>query len=83
MPLMVTHQRQAHDITETGVPIMKHRHYTTQKTVMAILLVLVAVLAVLDLTWKTGPEPDVVCPMTNAKVSWENTYYPGPWEAID
>ena len=52
-----------------------HRHYTTQKTVMAILLVLVAVLAILDLTRKTGPEPDIVCPMANQHIEW--TYAKG------
>ena len=52
-----------------------HRKYTTQKVVMAIMLVLVAVFAVIDFTYKTGPEPDVVCTMANQHIEW--TYAKG------
>ena len=28
-------------------------------------------------------EPDGVFPMANTKISWEDTYHPGPWEVKD
>lgn len=24
---------------------------------------------------------DIVCPMANTNISWEQTYYPGPWDS--
>jgi len=44
-----------------------------RKLMIAAILLVVA-LAVLDLTYEAGPEPDVVCPMANRHIEW---YYAG------
>lgn len=41
-----------------------------RKIIQAALLMLIAVLAYLNLTVHTGPEPDAVYPMTNQHIEW-------------
>ena len=45
-----------------------------QKIVMVVSILAVIALAVLNLTYQFGPEPDVVCQMANRNITW---YYAG------
>jgi len=65
-----------------------HRHYSKFRTeskvfaiFMAVFLTVLIVLGVLDLCGVFDPPrgPDVVIPMTNAMVGWQETFYPGGW----
>ena len=63
------------------------KHFSTILWERIVLIILVAILSGF-IGWLIGngnaePAWDTEFPMVNAKVSWENTYYPGPWEAID
>lgn len=65
-----------------------HKDYITKgmkkRVPMILALTLLAGMIALNVCVKEPEhEPDSVFPMANAKVSWENTYYPGPWEAVD
>ena len=51
-----------------------HKHYTAQKTIMAIAIIAVIALTILNLVWK-APEPDAVFPMANQHIEW--TYLKG------
>ena len=46
-----------------------HKHYTVQKTIMAIAIIAVIALTILNLVWK-DPEPDAVFPMANQHIEW-------------
>ena len=51
---------------------------------MILALMLLAWMVALNLFVKEPElEPDGVFPMANAKISWEDTYHPGPWEVKD
>lgn len=41
-----------------------------QKKVMAIVLIVVAVLAILNLAYDDGLKPDGIFPMANQKIEW-------------
>ena len=56
-----------------------YRKYSTQKVILAISLVLLAVTIGLNLFVKTGPEPDVVCSMPNRNIEWTGAGYNGIW----
>lgn len=43
-----------------------------QRIVMVVLMALVIALAVVDYTYKCGPEPDAEYPFTNQKIVWTN-----------
>ena len=45
-----------------------------RKVIMILSVLAVIALAVLNLTWQFGPEPDIVCPMANRNIVW---YYAG------
>ena len=45
-----------------------------QKVIMWITILAVVVLAVLNLVYPFGPEPDVIYPMANQHIEW---YYAG------
>ena len=45
-----------------------------RKAVMILSVLAVIALTVLNLTWRFGPEPDIVCPMANRNIVW---YYAG------
>ena len=44
------------------------------RKLMIAAILLAVLMAVLDLTYKEGIEPDVVCPMANRNIQW---YYAG------
>ena len=44
------------------------------RKLMIVAILLAMALAVLDLTYDAGLEPDVVCPMANRNIEW---YYAG------
>ena len=51
---------------------------------MILALMLLAGMVALNVFVKEPElEPDGVFPMANAKVNWEDTYHPGPWEVHD
>lgn len=41
-----------------------------KKAIMILSLLSVIALAVLNLTWQNGPEPDVVYTMANQRIEW-------------
>ena len=41
-----------------------------QKAMMILAILAVIALAVLNLTYKDGPEPDIECPMANRNIQW-------------
>jgi hypothetical protein len=43
---------------------------TMQKILMVITVCAVVALAVLNLTYHFGPEPDVICEMANRNIEW-------------
>ena len=47
------------------------------------LMLLVGMVALNVFVKEPELEPDIVYPMANARVSWKNTYHPGPWEVND
>ena len=49
---------------------------------MGIILAVMAALLVWAFSAEAEKEWDVECPMVNTNVSWEQTYYPGPWEGV-
>lgn len=53
------------------------RHYTMQKTIMAIAIIAVIALVILNLMWKDGPEPDAVYPFANVNIDWNQSYHYG------
>lgn len=52
-----------------------------------IVLGIIAVAIAAILVWAFSAEAektwDVECPMANTNISWEQTYYPGPWDCVE
>ena len=42
-----------------------------RKVLMWLSILTAVALAVLNLVYPFGPEPDIVCPMTNRNIQWE------------
>ena len=58
-----------------------HKDYITQKVIMAIAILAVVVTAALNIfVPEPIPEPDMVHPFANAKISWEQSFHSGGFE---
>ena len=49
---------------------------------MGIILAVIAALLVWVFSAEAEKTWDVSCPMVNTYVSWQQTYYPGPWDGV-
>ena len=62
----------------------KYTKKEKQGQIICIVLILLAIAA--GLVWNALEEdrravkPDTVYPITNANISWEQTFYPGAWD---
>ena len=66
-----------------------HSKYIKKETKGQIIFIVILILAIaIGLVWNALEEdarvinPDKTFKMTNAHISWEQTYHPGPWGGV-
>lgn len=59
---------------------MNRNHYSRKKVTciaLGIVLAMIAVFAVIEIRTEPAQAWDIVCPMANAKIDWQQSYHAG------